>query len=70
MLFAHQNAIIYINVNDHGVTDDSKIRETAKNFVEVEIEEEQMSYLNLNPSYKIVVIQEIGNEMSAIVVEH
>ena len=29
-----------------------------------------MSYLNLNSNYRIVVIQEIGNEMSAIVVEH
>ena len=29
-----------------------------------------MSYLNLNPNYGIVVIQEIGNEMSAVVVEH
>ena len=38
-------------------------------FIDEFIAEEQLCYLSLDKDYKIICIQEIGNEMAALVLE-
>ena len=39
------------------------------NFTDCEVDHTQLCYLDLHKDYKIICIQEIGNEMSALVLE-
>ena len=64
--------LIYCNVNKYGIEDPDKAPKNtsdSQNFIDIEIKENQLTYLLLHKDYKIIAIQEIGNEMSAIVLE-
>ena len=69
-MLAYQDHLVYFNVNKYGVEDDSYIpKDSHENFVEATITDEHIRYLDLHRSYKIICIQEIGNEMDALVLE-
>lgn len=71
-MLAYRDMVIYCNVNKYGVEDPDKAPKGTsdnQNFVDIEIKEDQLTYLQLHTDYKIIAIQEIGNEMSAIVIE-
>lgn len=40
-----------------------------EHFIPINVEREQLLFFELQPKYKIICIQEIGNEMSAFVLE-
>ena len=70
VMLAYQDHLVYFNVNKYGVEDDSYIpKDSHENFVEATITDEHIRYLDLHRSYKIICIQEIGNEMDALVLE-
>ena len=70
LLLAYRDLLIYCNVNQYGVEDPEKIpRDQDPNYVTVKISDEQLQFLDLHERYKIICIQEIGNEMSCLVLE-
>ena len=79
ILIAYRNSIIYVDVEEYGIDkDDLTIpadiaRGQDEHYIEVVMDEEndkdKILELNLLPKYKIICIQEIGNEMSAFVIE-
>ena len=70
LLLAYRDLLIYCNVASYGVEDPSKIPQNQDpNYVIVNIREDQLQFLDLNEKYKIICIQEIGREMSCIVLE-
>ena len=74
ILIAQSNYVIYVNGNKYGLNNEEEIdgpTGAAKdNFVEVDIREEEIQHLKLHDAYRIVSIFEIGNESTAIVLEH
>ena len=60
ILLAYRDTIIYCNVDPYGVEDPEQIQpstvSTDSNFVEVDISEDKLSYLNLHHRYKIICI--------------
>ena len=40
-----------------------------EHYIKINVEREQLLFFELQPKYKIICIQEIGNEMSAFVLE-
>ena len=74
ILVAYRNTIIYLNVSSYGVKDGnipSHLRngQQKSHFIKVKVPMENIFFLDLLPKYKIVCIQEIGNDMSAFVLE-
>lgn len=70
LLLAYRDLVIYCNINQYGVEDTSRIPAGQDpNFVKVDIQKEQLQFLDLHEDYKIICIQDIGNKMSAFVLE-
>ena len=79
ILLAYRDLIVYINVTDINIDekdelDDANTPGTHKrleesNFTDCEVSRKARCYLDLHKGYKIICIQEIGNEMSALVLE-
>ena len=70
LMLAYRDLVIYVNVNQYGVEDERLIpRDQDPNYIVIDIKENQLQYLDLHEKYKIICIQEIGNEMSAFVLE-
>ena len=84
ILLAYRDLIVYCNVTDvlidgandeeevksHGVASPNTTRNRSEsNFTECEVQQDALCYLDLHKDYKIICIQEIGNEMSALVLE-
>ena len=72
ILLAYRNSIIYVNVGKYGVDDFSKCPQEFKKSEDhaiVPLVQEQLSFLKLDASFKIITIQEIGNECAAVVLE-
>ena len=77
ILLAYRNSIIYLDVSQYGIyNDDIRVRDDLKaermhdeHFIPINVEREQLLFFELQPKYKIICIQEIGNEMSAFVLE-
>ena len=74
ILLAYRNSIIYMDVSSYGVIDNNvpsqvKIGQQDDHFIEIVIPTENLFFLDLLPKYKIICIQEIGNGMSAFVLE-
>ena len=73
ILLAYRNSIFYLDVSDYGVIDGNvpnslKIGQDEQ-FIEVSVPKKKVVFLELLRKYKIICIQEIGNEMSAFVLE-
>ena len=70
IMLATQDQIMYFNVNPYGVEDESKAKPGPdENLIEVNISGKEITYLDLHQNYKIICIQEIGNDLSALVLE-
>ena len=70
ILIAYRNTIIYIDVSSLGIQEKKlRITEDKQHYIEVPITDEQLFELDLNQNYKIISILEIGNSMSAVVIE-
>ena len=77
ILLAYRNSIIYLDVSQYGIyNDDIRVRDDLlaermhdEHFIPINVEREQLLFFELQPKYKIICIQEIGNEMSAFVLE-
>ena len=73
ILLAYRDLMVYVRVSEYGVDDPSKIpsnvEDRESNFVHINVPDDKVSFLDLHRNYKIISIQEIGNEMSAIVLE-
>ena len=65
VLLAYRNTIIYIDVNHFGIdkpelTIPSEYSKSDRNFIQVDITQDQVLELELHSKYKIICIQEIG----------
>lgn len=74
IMLAYGDVLMYCNTKGFGVDDDDITNiagdtDKNQNYVAVKVREDQVSYLNLHKNYKIICIQEIGNELSALVIE-
>ena len=56
LMVAYRDSIIYVNVNQYGVVDESLLQNKSSNSHEVNIEEKDLQYLDLHKNYKIIAI--------------
>ena len=69
ILIAYRNLIVAINVTDLKI-DGAGAVESSDKVIETAIEEGSITYLDLQNSYKIIAMQELGNHtMTSIVLE-
>ena len=70
---AYRDLLIYADVSKYvrseTAADLPQIDGGDKCYNEITLRKDQISFLDLHDNYKIVAIQEIGNSMSAIVLE-
>ena len=73
ILLAYRNLIIYMDVSEYGLTDGEVTSDVRgandSHFIEIVVPPEKIFQLELLQKYKIICIQEIGNGMSAFVLE-
>ena len=74
ILLAYRDTLMYCDSKGLGIEDDDitnlpQDTDKNQNYVEIKVKEDQVSYLTLHKNYKIISIQEIGNELSALVIE-
>ena len=73
ILLAYRNSIIYIDVLKYCIEDVENIlpkhRTSDDQFFHIKVDIEDVSILDLLRKYKMICIQEIGNGMTAFVLE-
>ena len=67
ILLAYRNQIVYIDVRNYVENESSQ----TSDYIEIEIKDEDLDYINLMENFKIIAMQEIGSKtMSSIILEN